>query len=180
MGNRKPSGFWGKSSVDEESNEITAIPELLGLIEIEDCIVTIDAMGCQKKIAEQIIDQGADYVLALKGNHGTLHEEVEHYFGWAQAAKFKEVAHSYHQTIDGDHGRIETRRYWITEDVEWLASKPEWSGLHSIGMVEAERVIGEQTTVEAWYYISSLEADAKQFGARCGDIGGWRTRCTGC
>lgn len=154
----------GQVRVDDKSNEITAIPELLGLIEIEDCIVTIDAIGCQKKIAEQIIDQGADYVLALKGNQGTLHEEVEHYFGWAQAAKFKDVAHSYHQTIDGDHGRIETRRYWITEDVEWLASKPEWKGLQSIGMVEAERVIGEQTTVEARYYISSLEAEAKQFG----------------
>ncbi len=100
----------GQVRVDDKSNEITAIPELLRLIEIEDCIVTIDAMGCQKKIAERIIDQGGDYVLALKGNQGTLHEEVEHYFGWARAAKFKDVAHSYHQTLDGDHGRIETRR----------------------------------------------------------------------
>jgi predicted transposase YbfD/YdcC len=155
----------GQMKVDEKSNEITAIPHLLEALEVAGCIVTLDAMGCQTEIAAQIIDQGADYVLSLKGNQGTLHQEVEQYFAWAEQQHFHGIKHSYHETVDGDHGRVEVRRYWSTEDIDWMTAKADWKGLHSIGMVEAERtVVGAATTVERRYYLSSLPADAQQFG----------------
>lgn len=158
----------GQVKVDDKSNEITAIPELLAMLEIEGSTVTIDAMGCQTQIANQIVDQGADYVLAVKGNQGILHEEIREYFAWASskahATHLKEGAHSRHQTIDGDHGRIETRRYWITDDVEWLTNGEQWRELQTIGMVECERIVGEHRSLETRYYISSLGAEAKRFG----------------
>jgi predicted transposase YbfD/YdcC len=155
----------GQIKVDDKSNEITAIPQLLRVLEVAGCIVTIDAMGCQTEIATQIIEEGADYVLSLKGNQGTLHKEVEQYFAWAEQQRFQKIKQSAHQTVDGDHGRIEVRRYCITEDIDWMADKAEWKGLRSIGMVEAERVVvGEAPTVERRYYLSSLPARAKQFG----------------
>lgn len=86
-------------------------------MELEGCIATIDAMGCQKEIVKTIVDKGADYVLGLKGNQGTLHDDVKLYFEDCRASKFKDIAHDYHETIDGDHGRIETRRYWTTSDI---------------------------------------------------------------
>ena len=112
---------------DEKSNEITAIPTLLDLLELKDCIVTIDAMGCQKGITEKIIDIGADYVLGLKGNQGTLHEDVKLYYEDQTDALKKTV------TKEKDHGRIETREYYLESDIAWLFQKPEWSGLQSIG-----------------------------------------------
>lgn len=153
----------GQVKTGEKSNEITAIPELLRLLEVRGCIVTIDAMGCQTKIAEQIIEQRGDYVFSLKGNHGTLHQEIADYFGWAAKINFKELDYDYCETLEKDHGRIEARRCWVTEDIDWLAQKEEWAGLRSIIMVEAEReVIGEKRTVERRFFISSLKATATE------------------
>jgi len=155
----------GQVKVDEKSNEITAIPELLRLLELSGCIVTIDAMGCQKDIVEVIVEQNADYVIALKGNQGTLHKDVELFFETAKKTKFKGIEHSFHKTIDGDHGRIEERKYWTVSDIAWLDPEKQWKGLTSIGMVEATRTIGATSTTETRYYISSLLSDAKLFGA---------------
>jgi predicted transposase YbfD/YdcC len=153
----------GQLKTEQKSNEITAIPLLLELLELRGCIVTIDAMGCQTEIAARIIKQEADYVLSLKGNQGNLHEEVADYFTWASAINFKEVEYDYCATLEKDHGRIEGRRCWVTEDIEWFTEKAEWAGLRSFIMVEAEReVLGQAVTVERRYFISSLAADAKQ------------------
>jgi len=153
----------GQIKVDDKSNEITALPELLRALALTGCIVTIDAMGCQTKIAEQIIDGEADYVLALKGNQGLLHEDVANYFGWAEKRGFPEIAYTFAETLEKDHGRIEHRRCWATGDVEWLEQKAHWRGLQSIVMVEADReVIGKARTVERRYFISSLPAEASQ------------------
>jgi predicted transposase YbfD/YdcC len=155
----------GQVKVEAKSNEITAIPQLLEMLDVAGCIVTIDAMGCQTEIATRIIEEGADYVLSLKGNQATLHEEVQQYFAWAEQQQWQKIKQSHHQSIEKDHGRIELRRYWSTEDIDWIADKAEWKGLRSIGMVEAERtVVGGATTVERRYYLSSLPADAQLFG----------------
>jgi predicted transposase YbfD/YdcC len=153
----------GQVKTVEKSNEITAIPELLQILELEGCIVTIDAMGCQKEIAAQIIEQKADYVLSLKGNQGTLHKDVEDYFYWAEKIGFKQIEYDYTETIEKDHGRIEQRRCWVTEDADWLLQKEDWVGLKSIVMVESVReVIGKSVTTERRYFISSLKANASE------------------
>jgi predicted transposase YbfD/YdcC len=118
----------------EKSNEITAIPELLKVLALKGCSVTIDAMGCQKEIAKTIIEKGADYVFGLKGNHGTLHDDVELYFEDCRSSGFKDCSHDYHETIDGDHGRIETRRYWTTSTIDWLTDKALWKNLSTIAI----------------------------------------------
>jgi len=148
----------GQVKTREKSNEITAIPELLSVLELEGCIVTIDAMGCQKEIAKTIVDKGADYVLGLKGNQGTLHEDVKFYFEDALRSNFKGVGYDYHETVDGDHGRIETRCYWTVSDVDWLPDKALWKNLTSIVMVQRERLINGETSVETSYYLTSLES----------------------
>ena len=132
----------GQTKVDEKSNEITAIPELLKLLDLSGCIVTIDAMGCQKKIARQIVSQEADYVLAVKENQGRLLEDVEDLFSCGQRAGFEDMKHDFRQTLDKGHGRIETRRCWTIDDPEQLSyveTGRYWPGLRSIGMVTAER-----------------------------------------
>jgi predicted transposase YbfD/YdcC len=154
----------GQQKVDEKSNEITAMPALLELLALEGGIVTIDAMGGQRAIARRVIEKGADYVLALKGNQGTLHEEVEGFFRWAQGHQFADVPHSSYHTVEKDHGRIEERCYWLVSDIEWLLPTANWPGLRSIGMVEATRTVGDKTTVEQRYYLTSLAGDAQQFG----------------
>jgi len=146
--------------VDDKSNEILAIPRLLAMLELGGTIVTIDAMGGQKDIAARIHGQKADYVLALKGNQGTLHQNVELFFQDAQKIRFRQLPHSFHSTVEKDHGRIETRRVWAVDDIEWLAEKFRWRGLQSIISVEAERWIDGRTTQETRYFISSLPADA--------------------
>jgi len=152
----------GQVKVDKKSNEITALPELLRALALTGCIVTIDAMGCQTKIAEQIIEGEADYVLALKGNQGTLHEDIVSYFGWAEKTGFTQIPYTFHETLEKDHGRIEERRCWATSDVEWLEPKAQWQGLQSIVMVEADREVrGRERTLERRYFISSLPAEAK-------------------
>ena len=154
----------GQVKTDEKSNEITAIPKLLDLLNIKGCIVTIDAAGCQTKIAHTIKECEADYVLALKGNQGTLHEDVKLYFEYALNRKFKNIEHSYHETLEGDHGRIETRRYWTIDHIDWLESKDKWTGLSSIGMVESIREMDGKISIEKRFYISSLSSDAQRFG----------------
>jgi predicted transposase YbfD/YdcC len=153
----------GQQQVDEKSNEITAIPALLRLLELEGCIVTIDAMGCQKEIARTIVEQGADYVLALKGNQGVRHDEVELFFTGARQHEFWNIPYRFHHTVDGEHGRIEERRYWLVTEIDWLAETRAWPKLRSVGLVEAQRTIGETTTVERRYYLTSLAGDVRQF-----------------
>lgn len=152
----------GQQKVNEKSNEITAIPLLLEVLAIEGCIVTIDAMGTQKEIATTIIERGADYVLALKGNQGGLFEDVQWLFEQAQAVQFQDVAHDFVQTIDKGHGRIEIRRCWTLADAEldYLVQKPQWKGLKTVVMLQRERKIEGQTSSETHYYISSLDPDA--------------------
>lgn len=153
----------GQQATQEKSNEIIAIPKLLTLLELKGCIVTIDAMGCQRAIAEQIIDQGGDYVLGLKGNQGGLFEAVEDFFTIAQANQFAGVAHDYVEEVDKDHGRLEIRRYYITEDLSTLPDSQNWKCLRSIGMVQRECLQGETRSVEQRYFINSIPAQAKPF-----------------
>ncbi len=153
----------GQVKTNEKSNEITAIPKLLELLELKGCIVTIDAMGCQTAIVEQIVKKEADYVLSLKGNQGTLHTDIEEYFAWATSEKFKDIEYDFCKSLEKGHGRIEERICYVTEDIEWLEQKAEWVGLKSIIMVEAKReVIGMEPTVERRYFISSLAVTARQ------------------
>ncbi len=154
----------GQVKVDEKSNEITAIPELLSVLEIRNCIITIDAMGCQRAIAKVIQDKGADYVLALKGNQSTLRDDVELFFQDAEEHVFKGTEYDYHTTLDKDHGRIEKREYWTVADLEWLEQKRRWAGLRTIGMARSHRTVDGQTTVETRHFISSLEMNSQRFG----------------
>jgi predicted transposase YbfD/YdcC len=150
----------GQVKTREKSNEITAIPELLSVLELGGCIVTIDAMGCQKEIVKTIIGKGADYVLGLKGNQGALHDDVKLYFEDCLASGFKDIEYDYYETIDGDHGRIETRRYWTTSDIDWLPDRAPWKNLSSIVMVQRERYVNGTTSMETSYYVTSLKSDA--------------------
>lgn len=154
----------GQVKVTDKSNEITAIPKLLDILDIQGCIVTIDAMGAQKEIAKQIIEQDADYVLSLKGNQGNLHEDVQQLFDWASKTDFKDIEHEVHQTIDKGHGRIEKRRYYLLADVEHLVDADQWKGLKRVGMIESERhVKGQPTTTERRYYLTSLDGGVERF-----------------
>ncbi|MCC5628539.1 ISAs1 family transposase [Nostoc sphaeroides CHAB 2801] len=152
----------GQLKVDSKSNEITAIPKLLELLDIVGCIITIDAMGCQKEIAAQIIAKNADYVLALKANQSKLEGAVNSWFEKAQSNNFEGVDHSYHHTIESAHGRIEIRKYWSVpvEQLGEIPNQEKWSGLRSVGMVMCERRLWNKTTIEVRFYISSLEHDA--------------------
>lgn len=147
----------GQLATAAKSNEITAIPRLLELLDLEGATVTIDAEGCQKEIARKITEQGADYVLALKANHPTLHEEVKLFLDDAIARGFKGIAHDFHQDVTGDHGRIETRRLWCTAEVAWCEDREQWAGLRSFAVVECERTVGKKTSRERRYFISSLD-----------------------
>jgi predicted transposase YbfD/YdcC len=148
---------------DEKSNEITAIPQLLKMLELKGALVTLDAMGCQRAIAEQIIDQQGDYVLALKGNQEALHEAVADFFEVARAHQFQGIGHDDVEPVDKDHGRLETRHYWISECLDTLPQPTVWKGLRSIGLVERETWQGDQHTVEQRYFITSIAADAQRF-----------------
>src|ERR1700687_5116229 len=154
----------GQVKVAEKSNEIVAIPALLAMMAIEGAIVTIDAMGCQREIAQQILDQKADYVLALKGNQGTLREDVEVFAAEQKANGFKDTKVSRYETVDGDHGRIETRTYTAFHDVDWLKERHDWPGLKGVVMVESTREIGDKIERETRFYITSLVWLAYQLG----------------
>jgi predicted transposase YbfD/YdcC len=156
----------GQRKVDDKSNEITAIPELLKLLDLQGCTVTIDAMGCQTAIAEQIVAQGADYVLALKDNQEKLHRDVQATFQYAQEAGFCGIAHDTYRTVDGAHGRLETRQAWIITEPEYLAylnPTEAWRELQAIGMVDAERCVNGKTTRDQRYYLLSAAMDARAF-----------------
>ena len=154
----------GQVKVDSKSNEITAIPKLLEVLDLRGCIITIDAMGTQTAIAQQIVEQDADYILALKRNQGNLHEDVEQLFDWASQPQFKDIPHEYHQTLEKGHGRIEWRRHWLLESVEHLIDAHRWKGLKRIGMIESQRrVSGQPTTLERRYDLLSLDGDVKRF-----------------
>jgi len=153
----------GQRKVDTKSNEITAIPELLDLLARKGCMVTIDAMGCQRTSAQKIVDQGADYVLALKGNQPTLEQAVEHFFVTGPKAEAHRTQSDYHEQTEHGHGRVETRGAWISADVEAELSAAAWPGLQSIGMVEATRTRGGKASVEQRFYLSSLPPEAEQF-----------------
>jgi predicted transposase YbfD/YdcC len=164
----------GQLKVADKSNEITALPELLRVLELSGCIVTVDAMGTQKKIAQETIEADADYVLALKGNHQTVHAEVKAFLDQSVAevstprpagAKLSPAAAhlAVLETVEKDHGRIETRRYYQSAEVGWFADRAKWEGLQSVGMVEALRETGGQRTVERRYYLTSLSLDVETF-----------------
>lgn len=148
---------------EDKSNEITAIPELLDTLFLKGCIVTLDAMGCQKTIVEKIIEKGADYVISLKGNQGTLHDDVKFFLESEKENNFKHTSHSYFETVEKGHGRVETRRYWITDQISWLDRKNDWRNLTSIGLVESERYIKGETSVEMRCFIASIKPDAQKF-----------------
>jgi predicted transposase YbfD/YdcC len=155
----------GQLAVDDKSNEITAVPELLRALELAGCVVTVDALNCQKNIAKEISEADADYVLALKGNHGVLHEEVKRFLDDARQRKFVGVPHQFVETVDKEHGRLETRRYWISEQIGWLEDKGQWEKLRSVGMVERVVEMAGERSVETAYYLSSLPAEVGRFAA---------------
>ena len=159
----------GQVKTDEKSNEITAIPELLRLLDINGCIVTIDAMGCQKAIAKQIVDQGGDYLLALKGNQSGLLEAVETVFEQADRTGYKDYSSDYDETSERSRNRLETRRHWTIQCEGLFEHSNLWSALNIIGMVECERTVNGDTTIEHRYYIGSIENDARLFGSAIRD-----------
>lgn len=146
----------GQVKAAEKSNEIIAIPKLLDMLEIAGAVVTIDAMGCQRDIARKIVDKKADYVLALKGNQGSLRDDVELFVAEQKAVGFKGSKISRDQTVDGDHGRIETRTTTVIEDVKWLRERHDWPALNAVVVVESIRETGKKIETETRYYITSL------------------------
>lgn len=154
----------GQIKVADKSNEIAAIPKLLEMMAIEGAIVTIDAAGCQRNIAGTIVEKKADYVLALKGNQGSLREDVEVFAAEQKANDFKDTQVSRHETVDGDHGRIETRTTTVIHDVAWLRERHNWPGLNGVVMVESTREIGDKIERASRFYITSLLWAACQLG----------------
>jgi predicted transposase YbfD/YdcC len=154
----------GQVNVAEKSNEIVAIPKLLEMLTIEGAIVTIDAMGCQREVARKIIDKKADYVLALKGNQGSLRDDVDEFVSEQKANGFKDCQISQFETVDGDHGRIETRKTTVIHDVDWLQKRHDWPGLKGVVMVETTREIGDRIETENRFYIASLALPATLLG----------------
>ena len=154
----------GQVKVADKSNEIVAIPKLLEMMAIEGAIVTIDAMGCQRNIAQKIVEKKADYVLALKGNRGSLCADVELFAAEQKAAGFKHTTISRDQTVDGDHGRIETRTTTVIHDVAWLQERHDWPGLKGVVMIDSTREIGDKIERETRFYITSLVLLAHQLG----------------
>jgi predicted transposase YbfD/YdcC len=164
----------GQLKVADKSNEITAVPELLRVLELAGCIVTLDAMGCQKKIAQEIIEADADYVLALKGNQEKVHEEVRNFLDatleeknrkrptGAEVPKEAQKLKAF-ETVEKDHGRMETRRYYQSDYLDWFADKEKLEGLKSVGMVESVREVKGKTTVERRYFLSSLPLGVETF-----------------
>jgi predicted transposase YbfD/YdcC len=153
-----------QTKVSEKSNEIVAIPALLDMLSIDGAVVTIDAMGCQREIARKIVDKKADYVLALKGNQGTLRDDVELFANEQKAKGFADTTISVARTVDGDHGRIETRNVTVVHDVAWLQERHQWPGLRGLVIVEAMREIGPKTERETRFYLTSSQLRADKLG----------------
>lgn len=164
----------GQLKVEEKSNEITAVPQLLRVLELSGCIVTVDAMGCQKTIAREIVESDADYVLALKGNQETVHEEVKTFIDATlkevetarpRGAKLSREAANLATctTVEKDHGRLETRRYYQSAELGWFADLGKWEKLTSVGMVESVRQEDGKETIERRYFLSSLPLGVETF-----------------
>ena len=148
----------GQVKTAEKSNEITAIPALLELLEVKGCIITIDAMGCQTDIAKKIIEKQADTVLAVKDNQKQLHEAIRDYFEVARVANQPELCQlQVHENIDAAHGRIETRRCYLSTCLDTLPNAARWKGLKSIGVVECERIINGKTSIDQRHYITTVK-----------------------
>ncbi len=153
----------GQQKVDDKSNEITAIPKLLDLLDVKGATVTLDAMGCQHAITKKIQSKGADYVIALKGNQSTLNEEVQAWFHKCHREKLANTAHSIYEHIDSGHGRIEERTCTQLEiDNNWITDNENWSSIQTVVSVESKRHIGDKMTSETRYYISSLGLNAER------------------
>jgi predicted transposase YbfD/YdcC len=148
----------GQIATDAKSNEITAVPKLLAMLSLKDTIVTVDALNCQRVIAEQIVDQGGNYALALKGNQGTLHDDVS---GFLDDPECK--ASTAAPVVDSDHGRIETRTATVCTDIDWLQQTHKWPGLAAIGKVVRTRETTTKTTTETAYYLLSTALSAESF-----------------
>jgi predicted transposase YbfD/YdcC len=155
----------GQVATDAKSNEITAIPELLDLIDVKKVTVSIDAIGCQREIAAKIVGGGGDYLLSLKGNQPLLHQEVVEYFEHARQDRTLDARPpAVHQTSDKGHGRLEVRRTFCTDDIDWMTERPRWKGLRSLVMVERERTVGGETSVEKAYYLTTHRPDPARLG----------------
>lgn len=155
----------GQRKVDDKSNEITAIPELLDILYVKGCIITIDAMGCQKKISDKIIFQQADYVLSVKDNQKKLHQDLQDWFGYAEKAEFKQMRHDYHKSVSKGHGRLEIRECWAIDDplaFEHIRHYEGGTGLNTIVRIRRERRINDQIQSKIAYYITSLELNAER------------------
>jgi predicted transposase YbfD/YdcC len=153
----------GQVKVDEKSNEITAIPELLTVLDIRGCTVTIDAMGCQTEIAQAIVDAQADYVLSVKKNQGRLYEDIQDLFAGAAEVAYHQVPHDYARTVEKDHGRLEIRECWTIADAEFLAylrTVEAWANLTTVALVRRERRLNDTVTTEQAFYIASLPNSA--------------------
>lgn len=150
-----------QQAVDGKTNEITAIPEILKCLNLKGAVISIDAMGCQRSIAEDIVQAGADYVLALKGNQPTLYEDSKLWLDTETEKGHLEV----YETVDKDHGRIEIRRYTLSSTIGWLLERHDWPGLQAVGRVESTRIIGDKTSTEYRYYLVTF-TDLKRF-AEC-------------
>ncbi len=153
----------GQRKVDEKSNEITAVPELLKALFIKGCVVTVDALNCQKDIAQAIIDGGGDYVFALKANHPLFHQAVVDWFDWAKAQDVRDIDYTFCETVEKGHGRVEIRQCYALADphaFQALAYYDGWAGLQSIAMGYRERRLVDRTQAETAYFLSSLPADA--------------------
>ena len=147
----------GQLAVEEKSNEITAIPELMDVLDIKDCVITADALNCQKKIAQKAIDKGADYVLALKGNQHLMYKEVKQFLDHISNCKDPQ-----YETFEKGHGRLETRRYWQTTDVDWFADKDKWAQISSFAVCESMREVNGKIEINRRYYISSLAGGSEK------------------
>jgi predicted transposase YbfD/YdcC len=150
-----------QQKVENKSNEITAIPKLLDLLSLKGHTVTIDAMGCQTAIADKIITKEANYVFSLKGNQGTLNEDVRLFLETELAKNSSTAIEDTYKEVDAGHGRIETRKCIVSSQIDWLEQKQRWAGLKTIAMIEETREIGDKKSVERRFFISSLPADAK-------------------
>lgn len=155
---------FGQVKVSDKSNEITAIPKLLKLLDIEGCTVTTDAMGTQYKIANQIIASKGDYILALKGNQGEFHEDITFFLDTQIDSDFTATEHDVYTSVDGGHGRIETRKVWLTNEVEWFVTQhPRWSSVKGIIVIESQREIDEKVSYERRYYITSHQHKSAKY-----------------
>ena len=153
---------FGQLRVEDKSNEIKAIPKLLEILELKGSTVTIDAIGCQREIAGKILEKGGQYVLAVKGNQGALYEDIRLFLDDCVERGFRGVEYDSYEQLEKGHGRIETRRTWTTSQVKWLQDRHGWPGLKSIAVMDCQREIGIERSIERRYFISSLPHRAAQ------------------